>query len=310
MDEEDVLGPGWTARTLRLRPDGRDPDPVATLVHRTPDEPAPRRAVLYLHGFVDYFFHSHVGDALAAAGHDVYALDLRDYGRSIRPGREPNYTTDLAVYAEEIDAAFRVLLRDHDRIALMGHSTGGLIAALWADARPGLLSKVVLNSPWLDLQGPRAETAVVGPLVEALGKVAPHARVRNLPSHYAHALHADSGGEWTFDLAWKPAARFPVRAGFVRAVLRAQARVAKGLDIDCPVLVLASAERGDGRRPGETLLTTDSVLDPRQIEARAPLLGPDVRFVSVPGGAHDLALSPRPARDLYLAEVLRFLDAP
>lgn len=310
MDEEDVLGPGWTARTLQLRPDGRDPDPVATLVHRAADGTAPRRAVLYLHGFVDYFFHAHVGDALAAAGHDVYALDLRDYGRSIRPGREPNYTTDLAVYAEEIDAAFRVLLRDHDEIALMGHSTGGLIAALWADARPGLLSKVVLNSPWLDLQGRRAETAVVGPLVEVLGKVAPHAKVRDLPSYYADALHADSGGEWTFDLAWKPAAKFPVRAGFVRAVLRSQARVARGLDIDCPVLVLASAERGDGTRQHEHLLTTDVVLDPRQIEARAPLLGSDVRFVSIPGGAHDLALSPKPARDLYLAEVLRFLDAP
>ena len=49
----DVLGPGWTARTLPLRPDGGTPDPVATLVHREGTDS--RRALLYVHGFVDYF---------------------------------------------------------------------------------------------------------------------------------------------------------------------------------------------------------------------------------------------------------------
>jgi alpha-beta hydrolase superfamily lysophospholipase len=310
MDREDVLGPGWTARTLRLRPDGTQPDPIATLVHRTPAGPAARRAVLYVHGFVDYFFQSHVGDALADAGHDVYALDLRDYGRSIQPGREQNYTTDLSVYAEEIDAAFRLILADHHEVALLGHSTGGLIAALWADARPGLLSRVVLNSPWLDMPGPRAETVPLMTSLELVGKVSPRLVVRHLPGYYAEALHSDSGGEWTFDLAWKPSEKFPLRAGFVRAVGHAQARVAKGLDIDCPVLVLASDARGRSDRRHDALLTTDSVLDPAQMKARASKLGSDVRFVEIAGGAHDLALSPRPARDHYLEEVLRFLDEP
>lgn len=310
MDHEDVLGPGWTARTLALRPDGGSPDPVATLVHRVPDGPAPRRAVLYLHGFVDYFFQSHVGDALAARGHDVYALDLRDYGRSIRPGREQNYTADLRVYAEEIDAAFRVVLEQHDEIALLGHSTGGLIAALWADARPGLLSKVVLNSPWLDMQGSRARVAVLTPTLELVGRVAPRLRVSNLPSYYGEALHADTGGEWSYSLDWKPNTRFPVRAGFVRSIRRAHARIARGLDIDCPVLVLASDRAGHRGRRHDELLTTDSVLDPAQIEARTPLLGHDARFLAIPGGSHDLALSPQPARQAYLDAVLDFLDEP
>jgi alpha-beta hydrolase superfamily lysophospholipase len=56
-------------------------------------------------------------------------------------------------------------------------------------------------------------------------------------------------------------------------------------------------------------VTTDSVLDVAHIRERAPLLGPDVTFVEVPGGAHDLALSPAPARDHYTAEVIAFLDA-
>ncbi len=311
----DVLGGPWRARTLHLRPDGvarrTGVDPVATLVRRTPDDDAPpaRAAVLYLHGFVDYFFHPHVGDALAAAGYDVYALDLRDHGRSIRTGRPPNETTDLSLYVEELDAAVRAVRADHDALVLLGHSTGGLTAALWADARRGLglVDALVLNSPWLDLRGTWFERTVATRVVDVLGRPAPRVRMRGLAPFYGQALHRGTGGEWDFDLAWKPHEGFPVRTGFVRTVRRAHARVARGLAVDVPVLVLASDAAGPDRRAHDALLTTDSVLDPAQIAARAPLLGPDVTYVEVPGGAHDLALSGPAARERYLTEVVEFL---
>ncbi|WP_029289164.1 alpha/beta hydrolase [Cellulomonas sp. HZM] len=305
---DDVLGPGWTARTLALPPDGRAPDPVATLVHRPPRH---RRAVLYVHGFVDYFFQAHVADALDEAGYDLVGVDLRDYGRSIRPGRTPNTTNDLAVHAQDLDAAVRAVREDHDEVVLLGHSTGGLVAALWADARAGdgLVDAVVLNSPWLDLRGNVVERRVLTPVVDVVGRFAPDLVVAHLGEHYGRALHSSTGGEWEYDLAWKPFEGFPVTAGFLRTVRRGHARVARGLHIDVPVLVLASDANGPDDRWHDALVTTDSVLDVRQIAARAPLLGPDVTFVEVPGGAHDLALSPAPARERYLDEVRRFLDA-
>ncbi|WP_309134580.1 alpha/beta hydrolase [Cellulomonas sp.] len=330
-ETDDVLGPGWVARTLPLRPDALSrrgaPDPVATLVHRRPDDaaapagtpatppsadlapPRPRTAVLYLHGFVDYFFHPHVADALARAGYDLWALDLRDYGRSIRPGRPANEITDLATYTEEIDTAVRLLRGSHDRLVVLAHSTGGLTAALWAHARRGrgLVDALVLNSPWLELRGTTFERTVLTGAIDVVGRVAPRLVVSRTARHYGEALHAATGGPWDYDLAWKPHT-FEARAGFVRAVRRGHARVARGLAVDCPVLVLASDAAGPDDRWHDALLTTDSVLDPAQIAARAPLLGPDVTFVQVPGGAHDLALSPAPARERYLDEVLRFLE--
>lgn len=316
-ERTDVLGERWRGRTLHLRPDAvtrhTHVDPVATLVRRVPDADAPatRRAVLYLHGFVDYFFHPHVGDTLAAAGYDTYALDLRDHGRSIRPGRPPNETTDLAVYTEEIDAAVRLLRTDHDVLVLLGHSTGGLTAALWADARRGLglVDALVLNSPWLDLRGSRFERTLLTRAIDVVGRPVPRIRLRSLAPYYGQALHRETGGEWDFDLAWKPHGGFPVRAGFVRTVRRAHARVARGLAVDVPVLVLASDAAGPDKRAHDALLSTDSVLDPAQIAARAHLLGDDVTFVEVPGGAHDLALSAPPVRERYLREVTGFLAA-
>ncbi|WHP18299.1 alpha/beta hydrolase [Cellulomonas sp. ES6] len=307
----DVLGGDWVRRTMHLRPDAQG-DPVATLVHRR-DAGADRSrpAVLYVHGFVDYFFQTHVADALADRGYDLYALDLRDYGRSIRPGRVPNDTHDLAVHAEEIDAAVRVLRAGHDRVVLLGHSTGGLVAALWAHHRRGLgrVDAVVLNSPWLDLRGTLLErTVATWGIVHVLGRVAPRVVVSHLDEHYGRALHRASGGEWDYDLAWKPHEGFPVRAGFVRAVRRGHAAVAAGLAIDVPVLVLSSDATGPDDRWHDALLTTDSVLDVADMRRLAPRLGEDVTSVEVPGGAHDLALSPLPARTRYLDEVLGWLD--
>ncbi|WP_028050522.1 alpha/beta hydrolase [Cellulomonas sp. URHD0024] len=311
QEHPDVLGDGWTARTLELRPDGRTPGPVATLVHRVPDGPTPRRAVLYVHGFVDYFFQTGFAHALADAGYDLYALDLRDFGRSIQEGRPVNFTTSLAVYAEEIDASIALLRSDHEQVVLLGHSMGGLVTSLWADARAGKgrIDALVLNSPWLDLRGNWFERTVLTSVIDVVGKLAPQLVVGRLSRHYTEALHHESGGEWEFDLAWKPHGGFPARAGLGRTVRRGHKRVAAGLSIDVPVLVLASDRSGPDTRWHADLLTTDSVLDVQQIKDRAPLLGADVTFVEVPGGAHDLALSPAPARDFYTSQVLAFLDA-
>ncbi|HEY0189460.1 MAG TPA: alpha/beta hydrolase [Cellulomonas sp.] len=308
----DVLGDGWVRQTLRLRPDARGAA-VATLVHRTEPD-AGRTAVLYLHGLNDYFFHPHVADALVAGaggrGYELYGLDLRDHGRSIRPGREPNDTRALAAYAEEIDAAVQVLHLRHDRVVLLGHSTGGLTAALWADARrgTGLVDAVVLNSPWLDLRAPWLTRTVLTPVLDVLGRVAPSLPVARLAPYYGQALHVGSGGEWDYDLAWKPHDGFAVRAGLVRAVRRGQARVARGLAIDVPVLVATSDATGPDDRWHDRLLTSDSVLDVADMRRLAPRLGPDVTLVEIAGGAHDLALSPAPARAVYLSAVTGWLD--
>ena len=304
----DTLGEGWEQRTLHLGTD--DEGPVDVTLVRLTRGPRHDRAVLYVHGFVDYFFQTHVGEALADAGWDFYAVDLRRYGRSLRPGQTANLVDDLAVHAEDLDAAFAVVRDDehHGHVAVLGHSTGGLVAALWANARPGRASALVLNSPWLELNDTAFVRTVGTQVLRVLAKVAPRAVVGHLAPHYGRALHASTGGEWDYDLAWKPVEGFPVRARWIASVRRAHARVARGLAVACPVLVLTSDATGDHTHDHPDVLTTDSVLSVEHTAALAPGLGPDVTYEQVPGGAHDLALSPEPARSRYLARVARWLD--
>ena len=133
--QPDVLGDGFEALTLALADDDEG-EVVATLVRYAPRGSLgvrPARAVLHLHGWNDYFFQTPLARFWHAQGAAFYALDLRKYGRSLRPHQTPNYIDDLATYDEELDAAVEVIrdeLGTRARLMVMGHSTGGLVACL------------------------------------------------------------------------------------------------------------------------------------------------------------------------------------
>lgn len=307
----DVLGDDWVARTIPLAHDDEG-SPGATLVHRQDAGLVGReRVVLYLHGFVDYFFQAEHADHWREHGYDFYALDLRKHGRSLRSGQTPNWITDLRTYDEEISAALEMIRDDHEqaRIVLLGHSTGGLVASLYAADHPGAASALVLNSPWFDLNASWFSRVIATRAIDLLGPVLPHVQVSTLGDAYGKSLHVSTGGAWDYDLAWKPLAGFPIKAGWLRAIRRGHARLRRGLHIGVPVLVCTSARSGHSRHPTPAdLLSADCVLDVTQMSARAPDLGNDVTVQRVPGGRHDLALSDQPARDHYERIVFDWLD--
>lgn len=313
----DALIPGFECRTLPIDTEllaGEGEDPVVgTLVrHADPGRRDHSAAVLYVHGWNDYFFHPHVADFFERLGYAFHALDLRRYGRSYRTGQYRGYVADLDDYAVELDAAVEVLRETHQTIVLVGHSTGGLTASLYASAHPGVFSAVVLNSPWLAMWGPPALNAVLKPLMKEWGRRSPET-ILPLPGNdepvYARALHASYGGEWDYDLELKTPGPDPVRVGWLRAVLQGHARVAKGLSIDCPVLVTTSTRTAFLKKYSEDAKEADIVLDVERIAEAAIHLGDHVTLARIEGGVHDLALSPQPARDRWFSAVERWLGA-
>ena len=103
----DLLGDGYRQHVLDL---GRDPDgegPVSAVLVRREGRPGESAggAVLYVHGFADYFFQVALADFAAARGLAFYALDLRKSGRARSAGQTAHYVSDLALYDEELDRA-------------------------------------------------------------------------------------------------------------------------------------------------------------------------------------------------------------
>src|SRR5690606_38210582 len=84
----DILGDDFQARTFP-QPDDDEAAVVTTLVRYRPGgRPLPRRprlAVVYVHGFADYFIQTELARFWADRGAVFYAVDLRKSGRSIRP---------------------------------------------------------------------------------------------------------------------------------------------------------------------------------------------------------------------------------
>ena len=305
--EPDVLGADYESLRLTFEDDAEG-EVVATLVRRR----APgRKAVLYVHGFVDYFFQRHLADFYVERGFDFYALDLRKHGRSLLPHQTPNFIGSFTDYFPELDEAVRIIRQDHDVLLLNGHSTGGLIAALWADRvrGQGLVQGVFLNSPFFDLNESAFLRVAGVALARSLARPRPLAKLpAALSEHYGRSIHRDHDGEWEFDLNWKPLAGFPVRAAWLAAIRRGQRRLHAGLAIDVPVLVMASATTVKPK-VGVDVTGADIVLDVAHIARWSSGLGPHVTIVRIDGGMHDLVLSAKPARDLVFTELARWIRA-
>lgn len=305
----DVLGEPYRSETIELD-DDHEGEVVATLVSR-PAEGRTDRAVLHLHGFADYFFQTAYAEWWNERGYDFYALDLRKYGRSIRPHQTPNYVSDLRDYFPELDEAWsRITRRDeHAHVVTTAHSTGGLTLPLWANARqPTELAGMVLNSPWFDMQGSPLLRTAGTVVLKQLGRRSPMRPIpRKVSGFYARSLHVEHEGEWDFDLAWKPVESFTVHAGWLRAIRDGHDELHRGLDVRCPVLVLSSATSRNPRQWGDDVHNHDLVLDVRQIRRWATAVGRHVTYVAVEGARHDVVLSlPGPRARAY-SEIERWL---
>jgi alpha-beta hydrolase superfamily lysophospholipase len=306
----DVLGEPYNAETIELADDDEG-EVVATLVSRRAPRPS-GRAVLHVHGFADYFFQTPAADYWVDRGYDFYALDLRKYGRSLRPHQTPNFVTDLTHYYAELDEAFRrITARDgHDTVLVSAHSTGGLITPLWVHDHDVPVSGLVLNSPWLDLHGSLLLRTAGTKAIDQIGARRPYLAIpRDVSGFYAMSLHEDHHGEWPFDLAWKPIESWPVYAGWLRAVRRGHARVHRGLDLTVPVLVLTSGATGRPKVWDDTCSSTDIVLDVLQIRKWAHKLSGHVTLVKIDGALHDVTMSRAEVRAHAFDEITRWHDA-
>jgi alpha-beta hydrolase superfamily lysophospholipase len=302
------LLPGFDQSTISL-PEASDGPVDIVLIRKRASSGT--SAVLFIHGFIDYFFQSHLADFYNLKGLHFYAVDCRRHGRALRGHQHGSYTADLDEYLEDVDAAVSAMKEDGvDWILLNGHSTGGLVASLYAHRgkQRADISAVFLNSPFLKLNIPAWQTVPLGLLVPVVGRLAPELPVSSLSPVYGLSLHSSKSGEWEFNLDWKPTAGFPVRAGWLRAIMNGHAEVAAGLSITQPVLVLHSSKSAWPSDWQDVAYEADVVLNVEHIKTLAPRLGGNVEIKAVENGMHDLILSKPGPREMTFAMLGEWID--
>lgn len=296
----DILGDGYLCRTVQM-PDDYEGKVVCTLVKK-PQLPETRQAVLYVHGYNDYFFQKQLGDSVNAHGYNFYALDLRKYGRSMLPDQDPFFCKSLKEYFADLDTALAIIREEgNEKIWLMAHSTGGLITPYYLGSKKGALpvDGLILNSPFLDWNLGWMMEKIVIPVVSYIGKRFPDLTVQGYgAASYAHSLLRRFRGEWEYDTDWKKMNGHPKKAGWINAIQEAQRTVQKGIDLDCPVLVMSSSRSfPETKEWKEEYRSSDIVLDVEDIQRYGQKLGRSVTLDTVQNGIHDLILSGKSPRD-------------
>ncbi|MGW9629493.1 alpha/beta hydrolase [Agromyces sp. NPDC055520] len=321
MWRPDILGPRFEQLTLPLGADDEG-ELVATLVrHRPPWRLRLTRGaasgadVLYVHGWSDYFFNPELAEYWTAAGARFFALDLRKYGRSLRPGQTPGFITDLADYDADIEAALAAMghaapasttFKRADAAAartsarpliLLGHSTGGLTLSLWADRNRGRAAALVLNSPWLEFQASKVGRQAIAPVIGWGAKVNPLAPLPNVDlGFYTRTVSKEFDGEWEYNHEWRPDRGFPVHPAWLNAVLAGHAAVAARIDVGAPVLTLLSKRATLQARWDPAMASSDIVLVVDEVAERTLRLGQVGAVARIDGALHDVFLSREPVR--------------
>jgi alpha-beta hydrolase superfamily lysophospholipase len=226
-----------------------------------------------------------MAERFSLEGFAFYALDLRKYGRSLRPHQHPNFCKHIDEYYADLDAAIAAIGAP---VLLAGHSTGGLVCSLYAHegTRRGDVRALWLNSAFFQWRAPSARLPWLH-VAAAMGRFMPFLTApERLPPTYNNMLLE----HWDFDTRLKPVQGFPLYYGWIGAISDAHAKVHRGLGLEIPVLSMHGDE-------------ADIVLNWKHIARWSRTLGSRVAVLAFPGGWHDLVLSPAPVREEVFSQL-------
>jgi alpha-beta hydrolase superfamily lysophospholipase len=194
--------------------------------------------VLVLHGGGDHCGrYPALTDALVRAGLQVALVDLRGHGQS--DGRR-FHVDSFQDNVADLDAFVAKLSQDgvaRDRLFVLGHSHGALVAATWGLTRGRLVEGFVFSSPFFGLAAPPPLVKLLA--AKTVGRVVPWLPV---PTGFAMSdLTTDAELQrWT---ERDPLYGRKTTPGWYEAATRAQREVLRrAKDFQSPLLVLAAGD--------------------------------------------------------------------
>lgn len=306
----DVLGTGYEQLMLNF-PDDYDGKVIATLVRKKAAQTT-HKAVLYIHGFIDYFFQKEMAEQFNQHGYDFYALDLRKYGRAHLPHQKYYYVLNLNEYDAEITEALKIIGQEgHSNVVLAGHSTGGLTSTLYAAHHPNhpLIKALWCNSPFYDFNMPAWKKKLALPKLSALAKHFPKLQFPSeLNKWYVTSLHKDLKGEWDFDLEWKKKTYPKVYLSFIRSIHEAQKEIHTGVQVDVPTLIMHSHKTTYPKKFNQDAQTSDVILEVKDMIKYGNKIQGDVAVIPIQNGLHDLVLSAPSVRAEVYQKLFTWLE--
>jgi len=271
------------------------------------------KAVLYIHGFNDYFFNKEFAQRFLNEGYSFFAIDLHNHGKNINKDTKRYYFTDVKEFYSEINLAIDIMRDKYkiENITLYGISQGGLIAALFENDNQRV-NALILDSPFFDFHLGWAIETLALPLVTTLGSFFPELKIdSDEPNVFGQSIHKDYQGEWDINLELKAITKnAPIYLGWLNAVNQAQKRLQNGLDIKVPSLILSSDISTSEQSNPKYHHSTDTVLDVNEMHEYAKSLSINqslITKVKIPKAMHGVLISPLKVREKGYETIFKWL---
>ncbi len=276
-------------------------------------KPNSKKAVLYIHGFNDYFFNKEFASRFLEQGYSFFAIDLHNYGKNINAETKRYYFTDVKEFYPEINKVIDIIKNLHhiENITLYGISQGGLIAALYENDNQRV-NQLILDSPFFDFNFNWFLETIALPVAAEVGKAFPDFKLASDEVNvFGKTLHKDFDGEWDINMDLKAIkTNAPIYLGWINAVYQAQKRLQNGLDIKVPSLILYSNKSTTEQSDKKYHHNTDIVLDVQDMERYSNMLSKNklnIHKTKINNAMHGILISPKPVRNQGYDKIFQWL---
>ena len=268
-------------------------------------------ALIWIHGYNDYYFHFHVGNELLKNGYDVYAITLRNFGKIAKDRRYIHYVKSWNSYFEDINNSLQWITKNkkHKKFVLYGHSTGGLISTIYMNEGKykNIFNGLILNSPFFDFYGSDLEEFMIKYIFYYIAYIFP-TFVASSGSNkiYKVPFYKNMLKRYHFNQNYKLTYPSHVFVSYLQNAAYQQNRIQNNkINISKPILVLHSEK---STRWPECNDNTDCVLDVNEIKKYSKLIGNNVKLQSLNGAIHDVLLSKDKISKKGIDYVTKFLN--
>ena len=271
-----------------------------------------RHAILFVHGFNDYFFnYKLIIDLLLYF--DVYAITLRRYGSTIKKDDEKLfYTNDLNEYIEDIDNCIpKILEGNYKNIFLVGHSTGGLTSTLYCHKGKykDKIKGLILNSPFFDLNHSSLMEFFLKYIIYYIGIIYPTFKLASSNDDYYNTTNEETLKRFYFNPKYKLRGISSIYAGWIKTIVYNQSLIQnKKINLKIPILVLYS----DKTISLDKMEKGDNILNVKEINKYSDFIGSNVTEYSIKDATHDVFTSEEEPRnkaiDLFHEFIVKNMD--
>lgn len=277
-------------------------------------KPNSKKAILYIHGFNDYFFNKEFAQRFLEQGYSFFAIDLHNYGKNINKNTQKYYFSDIKEFFPEINKAVDIIKNRYkiENLTIYGLSQGGLIATLYENDYKRA-NQLILDSPFFDFNFNWFLENLALPIIAKTGSFFPNIELSSKEVNvFGKTIHKDFEGEWDIDMNLKNiTTNAPIYLGWINAIHKAQQILQEGLNIKIPSLILYSHKSTPEDIDNEDRHSSDIVLDVDDIVKYSNMLSNDKSLIhreKIDNAIHGVLLSALPIREKAYKKTFKWLN--